>query len=129
MTLCICQHEERHHQRLAIPPGDDNEAGRCDKIGCYCELFRPDLEDYTDIKFGPIEESPIEGYGEEEIDRWIGRGYQELKAQIAALTAERDGLRALIGRVVEGLPHTSYYQYYGDTELRQLIKDCQEALK
>lgn len=46
MTLCICQHEERHH---------DNEAGKCDKIGCYCEIFRPDMEDYTDIRFGPID--------------------------------------------------------------------------
>lgn len=64
-----------------------------------------------------------------------GFGY-DLDKQIAALTAERtqlraesDGLRALVGRVVDGLPHTNYYQYYGDIELRQLLKDCQEALK
>jgi hypothetical protein len=63
MTKCICGHEERHH---------DNQASRCDKFGCYCEIFRPDwamLEaQYNDL-------------------------HTACTAEIAALTAERDAAR------------------------------------
>lgn len=33
--LCECGHEERHH---------DNEAGKCDKIGCDCQTFWIDYD-------------------------------------------------------------------------------------
>lgn len=65
-------------------------------------------------------ESPIEGFGEEEIDRWMGRLYQEQAAQIAALQAENARLKTCLFKTAKDLKRAvKYWRDYAANDYHQ----------
>ena len=55
--------------------------------------------------------------------------HQALKTHMESLAKETYELKGLIRRVVELLPHTYDYQQLESEDIKQLLADCQGALK